>query len=87
MGGGAAVGGTLGLLAKPGWMPGGPRLRMAGGLVGAVLGGALGGGVRQMMIQDSPAANVLAAMQSKGQLDPTDQVQLQSVLRDIYNGR
>ena len=81
MGGGAAVGGVLGAL--PGI--GGARGRMAGGLVGAILGGTLGAGARQMMIQDSPAANMLAKMQAQGTLNPMDQAQLQSVLRDIYN--
>lgn len=81
MGGGAAVGGVLGAL--PGI--GGARGRMAGGLVGAILGGGLGMGARQMMIQDSPAANILAKMQAQGTLNPMDRQQLQSVLKDIYN--
>lgn len=81
MGGGAAVGGVLGAL--PGI--GGVRGRMAGGLLGAVLGGALGAGARQMMIQDSPAANMLAKMQAQGTLNPMDRQQLQSVLKGIYN--
>ena len=81
MGGGAAVGGVLGAL--PGI--GGVRGRMAGGLVGAILGGGLGMGARQAMIQDSPAANMLAKMQSQGTLNPMDRNQLQSVLRNIYN--
>ena len=81
MGGGAAAGAVLG--AMPGI--GGARGRMAGGLVGAILGGALGAGTRQMMIQDSPAANMLAKMQAQGTLNPMDRSQLQSVLKDIYN--
>ena len=81
MGGGAAVGGVLGAL--PGI--GGARGRMAGGLVGAILGGGLGMGVRQMMVNESPAANMLAKMQSQGTLNPMDRNQLQSVLRDMYN--
>ena len=81
MGGGAAIGGVLGAL--PGI--GGVRGRMAGGLVGAILGGGLGMGARQMMIQDSPAANILAKMQAQGDLNPMDRSQLQSVLKDIYN--
>jgi outer membrane lipoprotein SlyB len=81
MGGGAAVGGVLGAL--PGI--GGARGRMAGGLVGAILGGGLGMGARQMMIQDSPAASILAKMQAQGTLNPMDRGQLQSVLKDIYN--
>ncbi len=81
MGGGAVVGGVLGAL--PGI--GGARGRMAGGLVGAILGGGLGMGARQAMIQESPAANMLAKMQAQGTLNPMDRNQLQSVLRDIYN--
>jgi len=96
MGGGAAVGGVLGVLggqvphsignaltgAKPSMRPG---FRMAGGLVGAILGGGLGMGARQMMINESPAANMLAKMQAQGDLNPMDRNQLQSVLKDIYN--
>ena len=81
MGGGAAIGGVLGAL--PGI--GGVRGRMAGGLVGAILGGGLGLGARQAMIQESPAANILAKMQAQGTLNPMDRVQLQSVLKDMYN--
>ena len=95
MGGGAAVGGVLGVLggqvphsignalgAKSSMRPG---FRMAGGLVGAILGGGLGMGVRQAMINESPAANMLAKMQSQGRLDVMDQYELQKVLKDIYN--
>ena len=81
MGGGAAIGGVLGAL--PGI--GGARGRMAGGLVGAILGGGLGMGARQAMVQDSPAAAILAKMQAQGTLNPMDRNQLQSVLKDIYN--
>jgi len=62
-----------------------PGFRMAGGLVGAILGGGLGAGVRNMMVQESPAANMLAKMQAQGSLNPMDQAQLQSVLKNIYN--
>ena len=97
MGGGAAVGATLGAVAgqlphSVGGLLGGnkkfslrPGFRMAGGLTGAILGGALGTGVRQMMIQESPAANMLAKLQAQGSLDPMDRAQLQGVLKDIYN--
>ena len=81
MGGGAAVGGVLGAL--PGI--GGVRGRMAGGLVGTILGGGLGLGARQVMVQESPAAAILAKMQAQGTLNPMDRNQLQSVLKDIYN--
>ena len=95
MGGGAGIGATLGVVAgsvphnignmlgaKPSMRPG---FRMAGGLVGAILGGGLGMGARQAMIQESPAANILAQMQAQGTLNPMDRAQLQSVLKDIYN--
>ena len=96
MGGGAAAGGVLGVLggqvphnignaltgAKPSLRPG---FRLAGGLFGAILGGGLGMGARQMMIQESPAANILAKMQAQGDLNPMDRSQLQSVLQDFYN--
>ena len=95
MGGGAAVGATLGAVAGSvphniGRMLGAkasmrPGFRMAGGLVGAILGGGLGLGARQAMIQDSPAASILAKMQAQGTLNPMDRQQLQSVLKDIYN--
>ena len=81
MGGGAAVGATLGALPGVGGFKG----RMAGGLIGAILGGGLGAGARQMMVRDSPAAGILAKMQAQGELNPMDQMQLQSVLKDIYN--
>jgi hypothetical protein len=62
-----------------------PRMRMAGGLVGAILGGALGVGAKQVMMQDNPAAELLAKLQVDGDLSPSDQQALQSVLADTYN--
>jgi uncharacterized protein YcfJ len=82
----AAMGTGAALGAVPGFMLGGGiRGRMAGGLVGAILGGGLGLGVRQMMVKESPAANMLAKLQSTGELGAMDRFQLQSVLKDIYN--
>ena len=46
--------------AKPGY-------RMAGGLVGAILGGALGAGTKEMMMANSPAADILAKRSDTGQ--------------------
>ena len=57
--------------------------RMAGGLVGAILGGTLGAGVRNMMIQDSPAAALLAKAQT-GELTQTEVGQLEAVLNETY---
>ena len=62
-----------------------PGPRMAGGLVGAILGGALGEGSKQMMIQQSPAAAMLAKLQTQGDLSPQDQNALQTILADTYS--
>ena len=62
-----------------------PGYRMAGGLVGAILGGALGAGTKAMMQQNSPAANILAKLQVQGELNPRDQQALQSILADTYS--
>ena len=70
MGGGAALGGVLGALAPLG----GAKARMAGSLISAILGGGAG-----------LAANLLARLQSQGTMSSLDRVQLQSVLKDIYN--
>ena len=59
--------------------------RMAGGLVGAILGGALGMGARQMMIDDSPAARLLAKSQVQGELNPMEMKQLQNILTEVYS--
>ena len=58
--------------------------RMAGGLVGAILGGGLGMGTRQMMIDNSPAATLLARAQADGGLSASDQELLGSILEDTY---
>ena len=60
-----------------------PGNRMAGGLVGAILGGALGAGVRNMAVQTSPAATLLAKLQS-GTFTESDQLELARVLEDTY---
>ena len=59
--------------------------RLAGGLVGAIVGGALGEGVKHMATAQSPAANVLARIQAQGGMTEYDRYQVESLLRDIYN--
>ena len=66
--------------AKPGY-------RMAGGLVGAILGGALGAGSRQLMIQESPAARMLAKIQVNGELSPSDEKALEDMVADTYSNQ
>ena len=62
-----------------------PGFRAAGGLVGAIAGGALGAGMANMMQQSSPAGNMLAKIQAQqGQLSAMDKMQLESILADVY---
>ena len=63
-----------------------PGFRAAGGLLGAIAGGALGAGMANMMKQSSPAGNILARIQAtNGQLSSMEQLQLEQVLKDYYN--
>ena len=62
-----------------------PGYRMAGGLIGAIMGGGLGMGVRQSVIQNSPEARLLAEMQMNGgQVNPENMVALKALLEDTY---
>jgi hypothetical protein len=56
---------------------------MTGGLVGMIMGGALGEGIRQLAIRDSPAATLIAKGQAQGFTD-ADKIQLARVLEDTY---
>ena len=60
-----------------------PGPRMAGGLLVAILGGKLGTEIRQEMIDNSPAAELLAKFQS-GTGSAADAYALQEVLADTY---
>ena len=62
-----------------------PGARMAGGLVGLILGGALGAGASQLMQQESPSARLLAKLQTEGTLSAAESQQLEDVLADTYN--
>ena len=62
-----------------------PGNRMAGGLVGLILGGALGAGTRQMMIDGSPTAAMLAKLQTSPEgLNEQEMMQLEALLNDSY---
>ena len=62
-----------------------PGNRMAGGLVGMILGGALGAGTRQMMIDGSPTAAMLAKLQTSPEgLSEQEMMQLEALLNDSY---
>ena len=58
--------------------------RMAGGLVGAILGGGLGLAARQAMVRNSPAADMLAKLQVGGELTYSEERALQDMLADSY---
>ena len=63
-----------------------PGFRAAGGLVGAIAGGALGAGMANAMRQSSPAGEMLARIQAtNGNLNAMEKMQLESVLKDYYN--
>jgi hypothetical protein len=58
---------------------------MAGGLIGLILGGGLGVAARESMIQDSPAARMLAKAQVQGDLNTADRQALERMLAEIYS--
>ena len=62
-----------------------PGFRAAGGLTGAILGGALGAGMAAIMKQQSPAAQLMGKLQAGGDIDEYDRVQLANELASIYN--
>ena len=63
-----------------------PGFRMAGGLTGAILGGALGAGTAALMKQESSAARLLGKIQAQGgELDELDKMALSNELTNIYN--
>lgn len=64
-----------------------PGFRLAGGLTGAILGGALGAGTAALMKQDNEAARLLGRIQAKGTLSATDEAQLANLLGDIYSNQ
>ena len=68
---------------KPNRLKAGPR--MAGGLVGLVLGGGLGAGMAAAM-KSNDAGEMLGRIQAKGgELSEYDRMQLGSILSDIYS--
>ena len=62
-----------------------PGFRAAGGLTGAILGGALGAGMASIMKSESPAARIMGKLQAGGDIDEYDRVQLENELASIYN--
>lgn len=62
-----------------------PGFRMAGGLTGAILGGALGAGTAAVMKNNNPAAQLLGKVQASGELTKADEAQLASLLAELYS--
>jgi len=96
VGGGAALGGILGMPVDVvgrgiGKLRGTnsrfkPGARMAGGLVGAIFGGALGAVAQQQAIRETgEAGQLLAKIQSQGGMDELDKLRLESVLTKAYS--
>jgi len=65
----------------------GPKNRMAGGLVGAILGGTLGKGLQMAAIEESPAAGLLAKMQVQGSLNTAEKAQLEKIVKEAYSNQ
>ena len=74
---GAGTGATIGAI-------GNKNKRMAGGLVGLILGGGLGAGIRQQMMSESPAARMLAKLQTTGSLTQGERNELEDILTETY---
>ena len=63
-----------------------PGLRMAGGLVGAIIGGGLGAAAQQQAARETGEAGaLLAKIQAQGGVSALDQVRLEAVLKDAYS--
>ena len=62
-----------------------PGFRAAGGLAGAILGGALGAGMSSIMKSQSPAARLMGQLQAGGDINEYDRIQLENELASIYN--
>ena len=62
-----------------------PGPRFAGGLMGAILGGGLGAATRGAMMQNSPAATLLAKIQTGQELTPVETEMLENELATTYS--
>ena len=63
-----------------------PGLRMAGGLVGAIIGGGLGAAAQQQAARETgEAGSLLAKIQAQGGASALDQARLEAVLKDAYS--
>ena len=63
-----------------------PGYRMAGGLVGMIVGGGLGNAIAAQAVAENPAAELLAKLQVQGDLDTGEQMALENLVSSYYKG-
>ena len=68
-------------------IPGRPGARFAGALTGALLGGSLGPGVVAITKQESPAARLLAKIQTSGEITENERKALEDILALQYSNQ
>ena len=61
-----------------------PGPRMAGGLVGMIVGGGLGGAIAQEASRSNPAASMLGKIMAGGELTPADKAALEGLVTTFY---
>jgi hypothetical protein len=64
-----------------------PGPRMAGGLVGMIVGGGLGGAVAAQASRENPAAELLGSIAAGGELTPRDKAALENLVADYYKSQ
>ena len=64
-----------------------PGYRMAGGLVGMIVGGGLlGNAIAAQAVAENPASELLAKLQVQGDLDTADKMALENLVSSYYKG-
>ena len=63
-----------------------PGYRMAGGLVGMIVGGGLGNAIAAQAVAENPAAELLAKLQVQGDLDVSEKMALEKLVGSYYKG-
>ena len=63
-----------------------PGYRMAGGLVGMIVGGGLGSAIAAQAAAENPAADLLAKLQVQGSLDMGEKMALEQLVGSYYKG-
>ena len=63
-----------------------PGARMAGGLVGMIVGGGLGGAIAAQARRENPAAEILGKVVAGGDLSNGEKMQLEQMATDYYKG-